>query len=528
MRKRKTEPYFNHLSLLHAFQICRMILCRKPQILEFTPQIKIQYSSCKLNLATSLFAPATYYSRFFSMIPGGGTFEGLDESILSTQNMHVYDYTSIAKFNKMFNNKFSILSQNVRSLARNGEKLKELVTRTHPSVVGLQEIWKGDLSVDGYKTIFKERDSRGGGVGFLVAEEYQFNLIKSNIDFNLEFIIIEIESSFYISTYIPHRGNAEADLKTLTQEIRNLSKKEIFLMGDFNIDLLKEDFLANKFHAFMQDLNLYPTIGRPTRTKSLSLLDNILTNTSKQIATGILPTSISDHMTIYVTTDRQKCTHKTIIKKHIYSHENVGNLKTLMKYENCDDLEDLPSEQKCNKFNEIFMGNLNLCCPEIEFERRKDKTKLEKWFPNGLLVSRKKKEKYLKKLAKKANPSYNWKYYTDYVNLYYKVVRVAKAKYWQAFFEENYTNMKVIWQETNKALGRGNKSQSFPKTFIVNGTEIQGDENLANAFNDFFVSVGTSLADKFELTDNFKQYVKPSDAGFQFLSGESAKTIYPK
>ena len=134
----------------------------------------------------------------------------------------------------------------------------------------------------------------------------------------------------------------------------------------------------------------------------------------------------------------------------------------------------------------------------------------------------------MKKLAKKANPSYNWKYYTDYVNLYYKVVRVAKAKYWQAFFEENYTNTKIIWQETNKALGRGNKSQSFPKTFIVNGTEIQGDENLANAFNDFFVSVGTSLADKFELTDNFKQYVKPSDAGFQFLSGESAKTIYPK
>ena len=74
-----------------------------------------------------------------------------------------------------------------------------------------------------------------------MAEEYQFNLIKSNIDFNLDYIIIEIESSFYISTYIPHRGNAKAALKTLTREIRSLSKKEIFLMGDFNIDLLKED-----------------------------------------------------------------------------------------------------------------------------------------------------------------------------------------------------------------------------------------------------------------------------------------------
>ena len=106
------------------------------------------------------------------------------------------------------------------------------------------------------------------------------------------------------------------------------------------------------------------------------------------------------------------------------------------------------------------------------------------------------------------------KFYDDYVKLFYKVVRVAKAKYWHAFFAENYTNMKLIWQETNRALGRGNKSQTFPKTFIVNGTEIQGDENIANAFNDFFISVWTSLADKFELTENFKKYVKSSNAGF--------------
>ena len=45
-----------------------------------------------------------------------------------------------------------------------------------------------------------------------------------------------------------------------------------------------------------------------------------------------------------------------------------------------------------------------------------------------------KKETCLKKLAQRTNPNYNWKYYDDYVKLYYKVVRVAKAKYWHAFF----------------------------------------------------------------------------------------------
>ena len=40
----------------------------------------------KIYLSKQFFAPATYYSRFFfNMIPGGGTFEGLDENILATQ-----------------------------------------------------------------------------------------------------------------------------------------------------------------------------------------------------------------------------------------------------------------------------------------------------------------------------------------------------------------------------------------------------------------------------------------------------------
>ena len=104
-----------------------------------------------------------------------------------------------------------------------------------------------------------------------------------------------------------------------------------------------------------------------------------------------------------------------------------------------------------------------MCCPEIEFERRRDKTKIEKWFTPGLLVSRKKKERYLKKLAQKSNPNYNWKFYDDYVKLYYRVARAAKTKFWADFFQENYQNMKLIWQETNKALGRGKKINNFLK-----------------------------------------------------------------
>ena len=398
------------------------------------------------------------------MIPGGGNLEGIDENIIETQNLQLLDYTSVKKFNQLFSNNRSIFSQNVRSLARNGDKLNDLVTRTAPSIVALQEVWKGSVSIEGYNSIIKERDSRGGGVGFLIEDSLQFQLVSHKQNFNFEYIVISIESVYYASIYIPHRGNAEAGLQTLLQDLRKYARKEIFIMGDFNIDLLKNDYLASKFHEFMQSLNLYPTIGRPTRTKSLTLLDNILTNTSKPITSGILPTSVSDHMTPFLAFDRHKRSRsKAVFKKRIFSPENIENLKLLLKYEDWETLNELEPEEKYNHFNHIFSCNLDLCCPEVEFERRRDKTKLNKWYTDGLLVSHKTKEKYLEILAQKSNPHYNWQYYTSYVNLYYKVARAAKSKFWADFVKENYQNMKLIWQETNKALGRGKKINLFRK-----------------------------------------------------------------
>ena len=253
------------------------------------------------------------------MDPGGGSFEGLTDSVFTTQNLSIFDYLSISKFNKKFKNNFTLMSQNVRSLARNGSKLEDLVKQTLPSVVALQEIWRGDIKIDGYSGTFLERDGRGGGVGFLFSEELTPSIHASHIDFNIEYLIIKIEKCFYASIYIPNRSNVEAALVTLKKEIRKINQNEIFLLGDFNTDLLREDHLANKFHAFMQELNTYPTISKPTRKKSYTLIDNILTNTSADISSGIIPTSISDHMTPFLAISKRNPIKPKKIKKRIFS-----------------------------------------------------------------------------------------------------------------------------------------------------------------------------------------------------------------
>ena len=87
-------------------------------------------------------------------------------------------------------------------------------------------------------------------------------------------------------------------------------KKDIILMGDFNINLLNYD--SDKDTTYFVDTmyasSFYPTINTPTRITATSktLIDNIFYNDfTEKIVAGNITTSISDHLTQYLTTRDQ-------------------------------------------------------------------------------------------------------------------------------------------------------------------------------------------------------------------------------
>ena len=83
------------------------------------------------------------------------------------------------------------------------------------------------------------------------------------------------------------------------------STHKIILLGDYNIDLLKNDKYKNDFELCLQSNYLMPTILSSTRvaTKiinnqevtSETLIDNIMINYNMEYQSGIIETSITDH-----------------------------------------------------------------------------------------------------------------------------------------------------------------------------------------------------------------------------------------
>ena len=85
-----------------------------------------------------------------------------------------------------------------------------------------------------------------------------------------------------------------------TIEKLSASGKQIFLMGDFNINLLRfhDCKYAQNFILSLQSFNLTPTIDKPTRVhhNSYSLIDNIFaSNLEDTITSGNIFSDLTDH-----------------------------------------------------------------------------------------------------------------------------------------------------------------------------------------------------------------------------------------
>ena len=87
-----------------------------------------------------------------------------------------------------------------------------------------------------------------------------------------------------------------------------LEKQLVYIMGDYNIDLLKYNSLQciDDFIKLMYNNSIRPLIDKPTRIckKSVTLIDNILTNVvTKDTHSGIFYSDITDHIPIFQITN---------------------------------------------------------------------------------------------------------------------------------------------------------------------------------------------------------------------------------
>ena len=447
-----------------------------------------------------------------------------NESYVSQKDKIAYDYL--------------IVSQNVRSLLANGDKLTEFINDVNPTIVAIQECWKSDYRLDEYTLHKHERkDRQGGGIATLSLTTQNFRKSESCINNDIEFIITNNSQFIIINIYRPPSGIIKNFFKALKDILTSHSKAKkqnnIVILGDFNIDLNLDRPTSNELREIMNSFGLIGLIKEITRPNESinggSLIDNIFTNFIGNCKTGIFTTSISDHLGPFFCPQISKLKVALETKTFLDTgNKNMDNFRDLLGKRDWKYLESLCPEAAFsdfdNIFNEYLLSSCELKTITINKNKKSKKPNLP-WITSGIATSCRTKHKMFKKYVKSKTKKDEYKEkYKNYNRLLNTLIRKSRKQYWTIFYENNLQNSRILWNATKTFMGKENVKEALPDHFLQNDRKITDKCEIADGFNEFFSTIGENLAKKIpEDLSSFKDFLPNLDITEKFEFGEISK-----
>ncbi len=338
---------------------------------------------------------------------------------------------------------------NVRSLKNRDNliQLRELNGEHQYDILTISESWLNstvknpEVEIEGYRLLRLDRlGKRGGGVCVFTRNSLKTKIIKdisviSSMGFHQLWILIQHKKMKSIVLCVAYRP-PDCPVSCFVDDFMdNYSyaltlKKDIFVVGDLNCNLLKSGPESDALNELCSSLNLFQLIKEPTRVtlQSSSLIDVILTsNTSLVVENGVEETHISDHFLVYsmlkLKLPKKLPDYMVIRSFKNYSSEAFKNdLEQLIWQENPIDQG---LNQRLDNFNQKFLSVLDMHAPikTVKIKRRLCP------FVDQEIVQLMKKRNALYKLARQTLHALDWDRYRSCRNQIKRKLRESERKF---------------------------------------------------------------------------------------------------
>ena len=425
-------------------------------------------------------------------------------------------------------NEIKLVSFNINSLAAKFTKLLDLLdffvrNDIFLDVIALQEVWairdESVFNIRGYNLVYKDRkDMKGGGVCFYIRNNYKFKIIDDLSIFIpkvFESLVIEINckgksisiANIYRSPTCPNNISPSEKNELFMNHLSNYQHYmsnvncESFILGDFNIDLLKKENLSTNFLESFLTFGFLPCVTKATRVdkwaNSFSSIDNIFKNgTNKEkIVSGILDYDMSDHFPVFhIVKANVKKDKKKFSQSRVINEENISNF---IDFLNTEDWQPLVLEQNCpqvafNNFLYKLSTAFNVCFPKRKRRINKKIDKIEPFMTKALLKSRLRKLHLL--ALKNRNPTNeNIVTYNTYRDLYNRLIKEAKILHFNSALYDNKNDMKKTWDVLREAISKQKKTSENITELSFDGETVTDNLQMANKLNNFFVSMADDI-----------------------------------
>ena len=407
-------------------------------------------------------------------------------------------------------------------------------TNTHPETSKLYKI----PSYKEYYQSTSENKKTGTGVCLYIHESINVITIDEISECSQD-----IESLFVKSTntstpiifgviYRPNDGSKELFYEKLETIFDFLPKQNVYILGDYNVNLLSENGTSIYEDCFMSSgyTPLISTYAHERPGSKRSCIDNIFTNNPQKVAlSGTISDKMSHHLPIFQFSNIDiKSPNPTNKNLQLYDFCN----KNLSKFVN--ELEEvLPSlapEYDISNFLNIYKTTLDKHC-KLKIPKTTKRTTINNpWISDGIIESINRKYELKDEWTKTItndNPDGDkslYEIFSSYRKTLKHVINQAKQSYKCSQFQQCKEDPKKTWNLINELRGV-DKNQKLKPPLLIDNEKVMNRRLIANAFNKYFVSIASKLnselSDNIQLADSrfqsFTEFLNPSNANSMFL-----------
>ena len=325
--------------------------------------------------------------------------------------------------------------------------------------------------------------------------------------------------------------------------LQKLPLNNVYLTGDFNIDLLKHK--TSEFEDILYSNGFAPTISIATHFKpgcNPSCIDNILTNsTDSIIKSGVCNNVSSHHCPVFciVSTKWNPCVEESNLPKYDFNETNMIQFENeFIKYLNSKEnfvgaiFDEINFDELMTSTNklvdECFLMNESL----LLSKRNRINNP---WITPGIIASIAKKDtlyklwrQSIKKLKCKEGDPLLYIEYKEYRKTLKGIINCAKKMHKLKKFENSMGNSRETWKIINEI--RGKSKTKIKPSFIIDGDLVEERRAIANGFNKYFTSIASTLNscdDGLPILPlpNYTNYIKNSEESSIYLDDCSPEEI---
>ena len=408
---------------------------------------------------------------------------------------------------------FKMVHLNVRSLLKKMDQIRLLTEGAGVDVITISETWlKSHLnsalvSMNGYQAFRQDRGSknksnkRGGGLISYVKIKHasscepleELDTVSEHIEAQwLYFHRQHCKDMVLCNIYRPPNGDLKKaiDYLDICLKTLNLSKINLFLLGDYNINYKnKGSPNYKKFNFFVQANGLSQHIKATTRNndKTKSLLDLAISNSKFISRAGTLDHFISDHQPIYIVHKKGRDLRETVeFKGRSYRNFDSKSFKERLLEIDWGDLYNMSDPENAWKFIlKNITSVLDTICPVRTF---KIKNYRPDWMTKELIEQIKDRDYFYKK-AKSQGDEDAWNIAKYLRNLTNVNIRQAKRDFILEELNTHNDDPKKFWKVIHKVVPTKGLTQKSDILLKDDGVKVTKGK-VAQFINDYFINVG--------------------------------------